>query len=78
LIKGAEQMLHENVLMKSRIQQLEEQLAEVTKRKTRKRKRIQHGGTLEYGAAALLVAESAAAERTVAKRARGSSSQEGA
>ena len=32
LIKGAEEMLHENVLIKARVRELEEQLAEVTKR----------------------------------------------
>ncbi|KAL6150033.1 hypothetical protein ACJBU6_11549 [Exserohilum turcicum] len=41
LIKGAEEMLHENVLMKARVRELEEQLAEVAKRQGRKRKRIQ-------------------------------------
>jgi hypothetical protein len=76
LVKGAEEMLHENVLIKARVRELEEQLAEVTKRKTRKRKQIQQGGTLEYGAAALSVAESATAARTVSKRARVGSGQE--
>jgi len=73
LIKGAETMLHENVIMKSRIHQLEEQIAVLTKRTSRKRKRIQHGGTIEYGAAALAVAQSASGSRTIAKKARSSS-----
>jgi hypothetical protein len=34
LVKGAEEILHKNVLIKARVQELEEQLAEVTKRKT--------------------------------------------
>jgi hypothetical protein len=55
LIKGAEQMLHENALQKARIHELEEQLKEITKRKSRKRKRIQKGGTLEYSEGAALV-----------------------
>lgn len=76
LVKGAKQMLHQNVVQAARIHKLEEQLATITKRKTRKRKQIQHGGTMEYGEAALLVAESAAAARTVPKRARVSSGQE--
>jgi hypothetical protein len=76
LVKGAEEMLHENVLIKARVRELEEQLAEVTKRKGRKRKRIQYSGTMEYGAAALTVAESTSGSRTIAKRARSSSSQE--
>ena len=40
LIKGAEQMLHYNVLKDARIHELEEQFNEMTKRKSRKRKRI--------------------------------------
>jgi len=49
LIKGGELMLHQNALQAARIHELEEQLAEITKRKTRKRKQIQHSGTMEYG-----------------------------
>ncbi|KAF1922649.1 uncharacterized protein M421DRAFT_410079, partial [Didymella exigua CBS 183.55] len=45
-------MLHKNVLIKARVQELKEQLAVITKRKSRKRKQIQHSGTLEYGPAA--------------------------
>ncbi|KAK1916431.1 hypothetical protein P3342_004250 [Pyrenophora teres f. teres] len=52
LIKGGELMLHQNALQATRIHELEEQLAEMTKRKSRKRKRIQQGGTMEYGTAA--------------------------
>ncbi|KAF1930301.1 uncharacterized protein M421DRAFT_45525, partial [Didymella exigua CBS 183.55] len=59
LVKGAEEMLHKNVLIKARVQELEEQLAVITKRKSRKRKQIQHGGTLEYGPAASRVAAEA-------------------
>ena len=69
-------MLHKNILIKACVRELKEQLVEVTKRKGRKRKRIQHGWTLEYGVAALTVAESASSGRTIAKRARGSGSQE--
>ena len=69
-------MLHENVIIKARVRELEEQLAEIIKRKGRKRKQIQHGGTMEYGAAALSVAESATAACTVSKKARVGSSQE--
>ncbi|KAF1928157.1 uncharacterized protein M421DRAFT_64397 [Didymella exigua CBS 183.55] len=46
-------MLHKNILIKARVQELKEQLAVITKRKLRKRKQIQHGGTLEYGPAEL-------------------------
>jgi hypothetical protein len=56
LIKGGELMLHQNALQAAWISELEEQLAVMTKRKTRKRKQIQHGGTIEYGKAAAHVA----------------------
>jgi hypothetical protein len=59
LIKGAELMLHPIALMSSRITELEEQVEEVTKRKSRKRKRIQQGGTMEYGEGAAQVAAKA-------------------
>ena len=59
LIKGGELMLHQNALQAARITELEEQLAAVTKRKARKRKRLQHGGTLEYGEGAAQVAAEA-------------------
>jgi hypothetical protein len=52
LIKGGELMLHQNALLTARIHELKEQLAVVTKRKSRKRKRIQQGGTIEYGTVA--------------------------
>ena len=42
--------------MEARVQELKEQLTEMTKRKARKRKRIQHGGTIEYSIAASYVA----------------------
>jgi hypothetical protein len=45
--------------MSSRITELKEQLVEVTRRKGRKRKRIQHGGILEYGIVVLYVATKA-------------------
>jgi hypothetical protein len=51
-VKGAELMLHQNALLAARIHEVEEQLAVMTKRKSRKRKQIQQGGTIEYGEAA--------------------------
>ena len=66
-------MLHKNVIIKLQIQQLKEQIAELTKRKTRKRKQVQHGSTIEYSKAALYVAKSAGAAYTVLKKARSSS-----
>ena len=69
-------MLHENVLMKARVRELEEQLAAVTKRRGRKRKRIQKGGTLDFGAGASQAAESASTRRIISKKARGGGSQE--
>ena len=69
-------MLHENVLMKARVRELEEQLAAVTKRRGRKRERIQTGGTLDFGAGASQVAEITSVSRTTLKKARGEGSQE--
>jgi hypothetical protein len=60
LVKGAELMLHQNALLTARIHEVEEQLAVITKRKARKQKRLQYGGTLEHGEAADQVADSAA------------------
>jgi hypothetical protein len=76
LIKGGELMLHQNALQAARITELEEQLAVMTKRKLRKRKRLQHGGTLEYGEAVAQVAAEAAVASEPSKKARGSSDQE--
>jgi hypothetical protein len=74
LIKGAEEMLHKNVLMEARVRELEEQLAEVTKRKGRKRKQIQHGRTIDYGIGASYVAAEAQAASQSSKKARGGDS----
>lgn len=76
LIKGGELMLHENALQRARIHELEEQLAVMTKRKSRKRKRIQQGGTMEYGTGAAQVAAEASAAPQRSKKTRSSSGQE--
>ena len=76
LIKGAELMLHKNALMSSRITELEEQIEELTKRKSRKRKRIQHGGTMEYGEASAQVAAEVSEVPQRSKKARGGGGQE--
>jgi hypothetical protein len=52
-------MLHQNALLTTHVHKLEEQLAVVTKRKSRKRKWIWQGGTIEYGTAAAQVAAEA-------------------
>jgi len=70
LVKGAELMLHENALMSSRITELEEQLEEVTKRKSRKRKQIRQGVTKEYGNVAAQVAAEASMAVQPSKKAR--------
>jgi hypothetical protein len=44
------------VLLTSRITELEQQIDILTKRKTRKRKRIQHSGTMEYSTTSAQVA----------------------
>ena len=49
-------MLHQNALQAARISELEEQLDVMTKRKSRKRKQLQTGSTLEYGETADQVA----------------------
>lgn len=65
-------MLHQNALQAARIAELEEQLAVMTKRKMRKRKRIQQGGTMEYGEAAAQVAAEASVAADQSKKTRGS------
>jgi uncharacterized low-complexity protein len=52
-------MLCQNALLALRNSDLEEQLAVLNKRKTCKRKYIQHSRTLEFGAAAEQVAQTA-------------------
>lgn len=69
-------MLHENALKTARIKELEEQLEMITQRKGRKRKRIQTGGTIEYGEALTQVAATASAGSQRAKKSRGRGSQE--
>ena len=69
-------MLHENVLIKARVRELEEQLAAVTKRRGRKRKRIQTGGTLDFSAGASQVAKSSSTGRTTSKKIRGEGGEE--
>jgi hypothetical protein len=69
-------MLHQNALLAARNYELEEQLAVMTKRKTRKRKRIQQGGTMEYSEAAAQVAAEASVATERSKKARGGGDQE--
>jgi hypothetical protein len=76
LVKGAELMLHQNALLVARNHELEEQLAVITKRKSRKRKRIQQGGTMEYGTTAAQVAAEVSTVPQQSKKSYGSSNQE--
>jgi hypothetical protein len=76
LVKGAEMMLHQNVLLTSRISELEKQLEVITKRRARKRKRIQHGGVMEYGAGSVQVAAEASVAPPRSKKARGIDNRE--
>jgi len=69
-------MLHQNALLVARIHEVEEQLAVITKRKSRKRKRIQQGGTMEYRTAAAQVAAEASTAPQQSKKARSSGNQE--
>ena len=58
-MKGAEVMLHQNTLLAARVSELEQQLDTITKQKACKRKRIQHGGTMEYSVGSAKVATKA-------------------
>jgi hypothetical protein len=69
-------MLHQNALLTARVYELEEQLAVITKRKSRKRKWIQQGATIEYGTAAAQVAAKASTAPQRSKKARSSGNQE--
>ena len=69
-------MLYKNVLLNSRVTKLEEQLALITKRKSRKRKRIQHGGTLEYSIGSAQVAAEASTAPQRSKKARNVANRE--
>jgi hypothetical protein len=66
-------MLHQAVLLAARNTELKEQLAVMTKRKTRKRKRIQQGSTIDYSKAAAQVAAEASVAAEQSKKARGGS-----
>jgi hypothetical protein len=69
-------MLHQNALQAASIHELEEQLAVVARRKALKRKRLQHGSTLEYGEVADQVAAKASVAAERSKKARGGGDQE--
>jgi hypothetical protein len=77
LIKGATQMIHESTLMKDRIAQLEQQVEELSKRKSRKRKRIQKGGILQFGEASQLDATESPTAQGGSKRTRGGGGADG-
>ena len=76
LVKGAELMLHQNILQSARISELEEQLDIMTKRKSRKRKRLQKGTTLEYGETADQVAAGSSLIAQRSKKGRSGSGQD--
>ena len=63
-------MLHQNALQSARISGLEEQLDIITKRKSRKKKRLQKGGTLEYSKTADQVAVGLSSTAQQSKKAR--------
>src|SRR5438552_17069008 len=69
-------MMHGSALMGARLTELEAQLELMTKRKTRKRKQIQKGGTLEYSEGAAQVAAKASAALQPSKKARGREGQD--
>jgi hypothetical protein len=49
LERGNPRLLHRVALINAHVRNLDEQFAVITKRKSRKRKRLQTGGTVEYG-----------------------------
>ena len=63
-------MLHQNTLLAARVSELEQQLDTITKRKARKRKRIQHGGTIEYSVGSAKVATEASTATQQSKKTR--------
>ena len=71
-------MLHQNTLMKERIAQLEKQNEELSKRKSRKRKRIQNRGVLKFSEALQLGAAESPAAQAGSKKARRSDRAEAA
>jgi hypothetical protein len=72
--RGNQRLLHRVALVDAHVRDLEEQLAVMTQRKARKRKRLQTGGTVEYGEGASQAALALSLTAQPAKRARGSSS----
>jgi hypothetical protein len=75
-VKGAKLILHQNALLATQNKELEEQLVVITKRKTRKRKQIQHSSTIEYSEVVSQVAVEASIAAGRSKKARSSSDQE--
>lgn len=75
-MKGAELIMHQNSLLVACIYEVEEQIAVIIKRKSRKRKQIQHDSTIEYRNAAAQVALEASAAPQQSKKARSSGSKE--
>ena len=68
-------MLYKNVLMEARVQELKEQLTEITKRKACKRKWIQYSSIMEYNTAASYVATKVSIAPQLSKKAYSSSSK---
>ena len=63
-------MLHQNTLLAAYVSELEQQLDTITKRKARKRKRIQHGVTIEYSVGSAKVATEASTATQQSKKTR--------
>ena len=76
LVRGGNSLLVQFNLQAARIKELEEQLAVQTKRKTRKRKQIQKGGTLEFGSGADLAVTASSSNTRATKRGRTNGNQE--
>ncbi|KAF2686365.1 hypothetical protein K458DRAFT_299139, partial [Lentithecium fluviatile CBS 122367] len=70
LIKGAKIIVYKYALIRAYNTKLKVQIETLTKRRSRKRKRIQQGGTIEYGKASAQVAAEALAALQPLKKAR--------
>ena len=78
LVKGAHQIAHQAELMRDRVATLEKALEEASKRKSRKRKRIQKGEDISFEAASQLVPVDNGTVGESTKKSRGKARADGA
>jgi hypothetical protein len=63
-------MLHQNAPLAARVSELKQRSDRVTKQKARKRRRLQHSGTIEYGEGSASVAAEASTVPGPSKKSR--------